>query len=85
MQRAPVLGEPSLARGLPYPALYLGHGTQLYWEQVHVPLVIRLPRARLAGRVIGAPVALVDVAPTPASFQGVSLRDTIEGTEAPAE
>lgn len=69
------------------------HGRTLYQEQVHVPLLIRLPEGRHAGRVVEEPVALVDIAPTllalaglpvPADFQGASLLDLIEGTDDPA-
>lgn len=58
------------------------HGFFLYDETVHVPLLIKLPNERSAGRRVDVRVGLVDVAPTllevagipaPASMQGVSL------------
>jgi arylsulfatase A-like enzyme len=67
-----------------------GHGPRVYQEQARVPLLVRLPRGRGAGRVIDVPVGLVDVAPTlldfarieaPATFEGRSLRGLIEGNE----
>jgi arylsulfatase A-like enzyme len=67
------------------------HGRTVYEELVRVPLLIRLPGGRHAGRVVEEPVALLDVAPTildaanlpiPPSFQGDSLLGVIEGSEA---
>ncbi len=64
------------------------HGVSLYDELVLVPLVLRLPRGRLAGRRIAEQVQLIDVAPTlmelaglapPRSFQGISLVPYLEG------
>jgi arylsulfatase A-like enzyme/Flp pilus assembly protein TadD len=58
------------------------HGMFLYDETIHVPLLIKLPRQRLAGKRVDARVGLVDVAPTilqnvgmtiPAAMQGMSL------------
>ena len=40
------------------------HGTHLYEETVHVPLVVRYPGGQHRGEVIDGPVSLVDVAPT---------------------
>lgn len=63
-----------------------GHGPRVYQELVRVPWLLRLPGAREAGRVVEAPVALLDLAPTlldlaelpvPASFAGRSLRGVI--------
>ncbi len=64
----------------------LYHGSSLYEEQVHVPLLLRVPG--LASRRIAAPVQLVDVAPTllglldvppPGSMRGADLRALIDG------
>jgi Flp pilus assembly protein TadD len=52
------------------------HGVFLYREALQVPLVLKLPGARLAGATIDAPAQLVDVAPTVLALLGV---------EAPAE
>ena len=54
------------------------HG-KLYREHLHVPLLIRLPGARRAGRVVQAPVALVDVAPTLLELAGLPPVDSFAG------
>jgi len=41
-----------------------GHGQQLFQELVHVPLVIKFPRGRWAGRRPSARASLLDVVPT---------------------
>ena len=64
----------------------LFHGTDLYDEQMRVPLVIAVPGQK--ARVVDDPVALVDVGPTlldmvgvapPATMRGRSLLPLIEG------
>jgi len=64
------------------------HGVFLYDETIHVPLVLKLPGNRSAGKRIETRVSLVDVAPTvlrsvgmnvPAEMQGTSLLTTIPG------
>jgi len=61
-----------------------GHGTRLYDEQIHVPLILKLPSGREAGTRRHEVVRHVDLAPTladlsgggpDASWQGVSLLD----------
>src|SRR5207245_460647 len=58
------------------------HGVFLYDETIHVPLLVKLPLNRAAGRRVDARAGLVDVAPTiltaagvtpPAEMQGRSL------------
>lgn len=49
----------------------LGHGRTLYDEQLHVPLLVKLP-GRAAG-LVDDPVALLDVFPTLAAVAGLSL------------
>lgn len=58
------------------------HGIFLYREEIHVPLVVKLPKSARAGEAVADPVALVDVFPTitqltstpaPAHIDGVSL------------
>ena len=58
------------------------HGTTLYEEQVHVPLLIKRAREARAGQVEPSIVRSLDIAPTlmaaaglraPAAFQGVDL------------
>ncbi len=65
-----------------------GHGHQLYNETVRVPLIVRLPRKRLAGTVVTDPVSLVDLMPTlsvvigkapPVETDGINLLPRMEG------
>ena len=49
----------------------LHHGTQLYEEQMRVPLLLRWPRGLPAGRVIDGAVSLIDLAPTLLELAGV--------------
>jgi arylsulfatase A-like enzyme len=48
------------------------HGRTLYEEALKVPLIIKLPRARLAGETVSTPVSTVDIAATIAELAGVS-------------
>ena len=67
------------------------HGVFLYDETLHVPLLIKLPLNRGAGRRVEARAGLVDVAPTvltaagltpPPEMQGQSLLDLVKATPA---
>jgi arylsulfatase A-like enzyme/Tfp pilus assembly protein PilF len=71
----------------------LNHGFLLYRSTTKVPLIIRFPDRRWAGKRVGAVARLIDVAPTvcallgvpPASsFQGRSLAPEISGQTRPA-
>jgi arylsulfatase A-like enzyme/Tfp pilus assembly protein PilF len=64
------------------------HGMFLYDETIHVPLLLKLPAGRLAGRRVEERVALAEVAPSllaiagvaaPAKMQAQSLFPLIEG------
>jgi len=55
-----------------------GHGRTLYEESVHVPLAIRAPELLAPGRV-GAPVDLLDLAPTLADLLGVGFDPKWQG------
>ncbi len=68
------------------------HGVLLYRESLQVPLLLKLPGSRHAGRSVAAPVALIDVLPTllglaglpaPAGLPGTSLTDLL-ASPAPA-
>jgi arylsulfatase A-like enzyme/predicted Zn-dependent protease len=48
------------------------HGVLLYREAIPVPLLLKLPGGRLAGRTAEAPVGLTDVAPTLAALLGLA-------------
>jgi hypothetical protein len=63
------------------------HGVSLYDEQLHVPLIVRLPHGARAGTVVDTPVRSVDIVPTMVDalgapsfpdFQGESLLPLIE-------
>jgi arylsulfatase A-like enzyme len=49
------------------------HGTTLYDEQLHVPLLVRLPGGELGGTVERRWVGLIDVAPTTARLAGATV------------
>lgn len=55
------------------------HGSALYEEQVRVPLVIEGPG--VSARVVDAPVALVDVAPTLLALAAVQRPTTMRGRD----
>lgn len=55
------------------------HGFTLYEEQIHVPLIVKLPHSRLAGQRQSALVRLLDVAPTIATIAGVALPEQWHG------
>lgn len=56
------------------------HGVLLYDEDIHVPLLLKLPGARLAGRTAAAPAALTDVAPTVLALLGLPVPAALHGT-----
>jgi arylsulfatase A-like enzyme len=67
---------------------WMMHGATLYEEEVHVPLIVRLPDGGPKRKVVDDPVMLLDVAPTilarcgvhvPAHFQGTDLAPLWEG------
>jgi arylsulfatase A-like enzyme/Tfp pilus assembly protein PilF len=69
------------------------HGVFLYDETIHVPLLIKLPLNRAAGRRVEARAGLVDVAPTilaaagvtpPAEMQGRSLLEFTSAADSSA-
>ena len=68
------------------------HGIFLYREAVHVPLVLRLPRAARGGTRVAGTVAQADLAPTllelaglkAEGLDGVSLRAALAGTTSAA-
>lgn len=60
-----------------------------YQETLHVPLLVKLPRGRAAGRVVDTPVSTLDIVPTlldwldlpAANGDGRSLRDLVDGRD----
>jgi len=55
------------------------HGVFLYDETLHVPLVIKLPTDRAAGRRVETRVGLVDVAPTILREAGFAVPEQMQG------
>jgi arylsulfatase A-like enzyme/cytochrome c-type biogenesis protein CcmH/NrfG len=54
------------------------HGMFLYDETIHVPLLLKLPAGRLAGKRVDARVALAEVAPTLLEAAGISAPATMQ-------
>ncbi len=55
------------------------HGTTLYEEQIHTPLIIKLPRQEMAGTLRTELVRTMDVAPTVTSLAGIPPYQTWQG------
>jgi len=55
------------------------HGDALYDEQVRVPLILKLPGARLAGRALETQVRLIDLAPSLLSLLGLPAPEQFSG------
>ncbi|HEX9637028.1 MAG TPA: sulfatase-like hydrolase/transferase [Acidobacteriota bacterium] len=51
------------------------HGLFVYQSTLQVPLLIRFPDRRLAGRVVETPVSLVDVMPTALALSGATAAE----------
>jgi arylsulfatase A-like enzyme/Tfp pilus assembly protein PilF len=65
------------------------HGIFLYMEDIHVPLLLKLPHGDRAKSTIDAPVQLIDVFPTIAAIAGATAenkkgRSLLEAANAPA-
>jgi len=58
---------------------WVGHTRTVYEEQLHVPLLVKLPGNAAGGRIVAEPVSVVDVAPTIAAVTGYSLPDGLDG------
>ncbi|MCA1580305.1 MAG: sulfatase-like hydrolase/transferase [Acidobacteria bacterium] len=55
------------------------HGILLYRETLRVPLFVKLPRSRDAGRRVSAPAGLADVFPTVAALLGEKAPEGLSG------
>lgn len=55
------------------------HGILLYRETIQVPLIVKLPAKRMAGRSVAAPVQLSDIFPT-VTQQTATKRGPIDGS-----
>jgi arylsulfatase A-like enzyme/Flp pilus assembly protein TadD len=56
------------------------HGLLLYQEDIHVPLLVKLPSSARAGENVEKPVQLTDVAPTIAALLGLPSAPSWQGT-----
>ncbi|MCP5053075.1 MAG: sulfatase [bacterium] len=66
------------------------HSHTLFNEQLHVPLIVKFPRSKFAGRKVNPLVRSIDILPTvvdllgeekPGQFEGTSLMPFIRGRE----
>jgi arylsulfatase A-like enzyme len=57
------------------------HGTTLYDEQIHVPLIVKLAKGEHAGTRIGWQSRNIDIAPTIAASAGIDPDASWEGTD----
>jgi len=55
------------------------HGTTLYDEQVHVPLIVKLPQSRRGGTVVRHWVQSIDLMPTVLKLLDVDLPEGVQG------
>lgn len=55
------------------------HGIFLYDETIHVPLLVKLPKEKLAGKSVEARVGLADIAPTILQMAGLKAPKTMQG------
>jgi arylsulfatase A-like enzyme len=58
-----------------------GHGTTLYDDQTHVPLLVRLPGGRGGGRRVDEMVGLIDLLPTILRSAGLGVPDDAQGRD----
>jgi arylsulfatase A-like enzyme/uncharacterized membrane protein YbhN (UPF0104 family) len=57
------------------------HGTTLYDEQLHVPLIVKLPRGERAGTNVPHWVESVDIMPTLLALQSLPIPDSVQGSD----
>ena len=55
------------------------HGIFLYDATLHVPLIIKLPQQRQAGKLVSAQVRTIDILPTVLGLLGVSTSEAMDG------
>jgi arylsulfatase A-like enzyme len=58
---------------------FISHSTTPYDELARVPLVVKFPEGRFAGRKVAAQVRLVDLLPTLLEVAGVAVPDDVDG------
>jgi arylsulfatase A-like enzyme/Flp pilus assembly protein TadD len=59
------------------------HGVFLYREAIRVPLFLKLPGSKSAGKTVAAPVGLVDVLPTVTALLGLEVPKDLPGVPLP--
>jgi arylsulfatase A-like enzyme len=67
-------GEGFLEHGL------MNHGNSVYEELIRIPLLMRLPKGRSAGKIVKEPVQLIDVAPTILKEVGLQASPVMQGS-----
>ena len=55
------------------------HGIFLYDSTTHVPLIVKLPKGRFAGKVVEAQVRTIDIMPTVLDLLGIVTRAKVDG------
>lgn len=55
------------------------HGDTLYDEQIHIPLIFKLPQSAMAGTEVGPQVRALDIAPSILSLSGVRVPPQMQG------
>jgi choline-sulfatase len=61
------------------------HGVFLYREAIRVPLFLKLPGSKDAGRTVTAPVGLIDVLPTVTALLGLPKPANVDGIPLPVD
>lgn len=61
------------------------HGTTLYDEQIHVPLLVKPPGESTGGRVVDELATSLDIAPTVLAAAGLPVPDTLQGHALPLD
>ncbi|HKN47246.1 MAG TPA: tetratricopeptide repeat protein, partial [Candidatus Polarisedimenticolia bacterium] len=59
----------------------LNHGFFIYEGALHVPLVMRVPRAPAAARPVDVPASLIDIVPTIVSLVGAPVPKEVQGVD----
>ena len=60
--------------------IWIGHGLFLYEDEIHIPMILKLPDNRHANRRATEMVRLVDVAPTILDELGIPIPETFQGS-----
>jgi arylsulfatase A-like enzyme len=56
-----------------------GHHDTLYEELISIPLIMRLPGSRYAGRVVDGQVSIVDIVPSLLDYLGADVPEQLQG------